>query len=444
MPVKITLNDVLNQLNQKNFELLNISEFKNTNTKGLFKCKIHNIEWKCDIRYTLKNITYCHECKQNQPKYTLNEVLLLQGFKLLNKLPDNCGLFECLYGHQWKTKLNNISLQISGCSQCYRPKITLKMVKDKLTPRGYILLDEDKFKNTKEKGLFKCKYNHIWKTEIYNVYAERSGCPDCSAPLCEKMAMFIFNKLFNTSFYKTRNILPSKLELDGYNKNLKLAFEYNGIQHYSEHKNHFHKKDGALDAQIKRDQLKIKECQDLNITLIIIPYIYNKFETIKDYIIYELDKLSEFKDKYIKNLNWKELKFEYYKTWETIHENPEDFIKLKKIIEEKNGKCLSDKYVNTKYKLQITCEQNHIFEINSNDLLRNRWCYKCAHNAPKTKESINDYLKEFNLLLLDDYIKSSTKYHFQCNKGHISIATWDNMKKYTKTGGCRICKNQKV
>ena len=39
-------------------------------------------------------------------------------------------------------------------------------------------------------------------------------------PLCEKMCTFILNKLFNKNFYKTRNVLPSKLELDGYNKEL--------------------------------------------------------------------------------------------------------------------------------------------------------------------------------------------------------------------------------
>ena len=56
MPIKITLDEVLQTLKNKHFELLNINEFKNTNTMGHFKCNIHNIEWSCGIRYTLKNI----------------------------------------------------------------------------------------------------------------------------------------------------------------------------------------------------------------------------------------------------------------------------------------------------------------------------------------------------------------------------------------------------
>lgn len=66
MPIKITLNEVLQQLNKKIFELLNINEFKNTNSKGQFKCNIHNIQWNYGIRYTLKDIQYCHECKKNK------------------------------------------------------------------------------------------------------------------------------------------------------------------------------------------------------------------------------------------------------------------------------------------------------------------------------------------------------------------------------------------
>jgi len=43
MPIKITLDEVLQTLKNKHFELLNINEFKNTNTMGHFKCNLHNI-----------------------------------------------------------------------------------------------------------------------------------------------------------------------------------------------------------------------------------------------------------------------------------------------------------------------------------------------------------------------------------------------------------------
>lgn len=438
MPVKITLDEVLNYLNNKNYELLNINDFKNTNTIGHFKCKYHNIEWITGIRYTLKNIIICKECKVNKEKYTLDEILMKNGFKLINKLEHSYGEFECLYGHVWTTQISNIQSELSGCKECYRPKITLNMVKNKLKEKNYILLNEESYKNSRCKSKFQCHFGHIWETYIHNVYSEKSGCPECSIGNCEMISIFIMNKLFNTKFYKTRSVLPSKLELDGYNKNLNLAVEYCGIQHFKEIKNHFHKI-GSLEEQQNRDIQKLKECEELGITLIVIPYTYNTFDTIKEYIISKIDLLEDYKDKYNKNLDWELLKKEFYKEFELLKENPDEFIELKKIIESKNGLCISDKYINTKHKLQVKCSNNHIFEINSTDLKRNRWCKLCAHNAPVTKDYINNIIKEHNLEMLDEYIKSNTVYKFKCSNEHIFNSSWDNMKQ-RYTCGCRLCK----
>ena len=360
------------------------------------------------------------------------------GFKLINKLKNGYGEFECLYGHTWKTYISNIQLDLSGCKECYRPKITLNMVKNKIKEKNYKLLNEESYQNSRCKSKFQCYFGHIWETYIHNVYSEKSGCPECSIGNCEMISIFIINKLFNTRFYKTRSILPSKLELDGYNKDLNLAIEYNGIQHYEEIKNYFHK-EGSLEDQQKRDNQKLKECEELGITLIIIPYTYNTFDIIKEFIISQLEQLDKYKNLYNKNLDWDTLKTEFYKEYELLKENPDEFEELKHIIESKKGICISDKYINTKVKLTIQCKNNHIFEINSTDLKRNRWCKLCAHNAPMTKEIINNIIKENNLIMLDEYIKSNTSYKFKCNNNHIFNSSWDNMKQRYKKG-CRICK----
>ena len=443
MPIKINLDEVLHNLKNKQFELLNSNEFKNTNSIGKFKCNIHNIEWSCGIRYVLKNINYCKECKQKEEKLSLYEILMIKGFKLNKKLKNQYGEFECLYGHKWETQINHIISSLSGCAECYRPKITLEKVKEKIKQKNYILLNEENYKNSRMKSKFQCHFGHIWETYIHNVYSEKSGCPDCSVGNSEMISIFIMNNLFNTRFYKTRNILPSKLELDGYNAELQLAIEYNGIQHYQEFKNYFHKQ-GSLEEQQKRDNKKFKECNELEISLIIIPYNYNTFDTIKDFIISKLDTIEKYKSVYIKHLNWKDLKIEFYKEFELLKENPNEFIEIKKFIENKNGVCISEKYINTKNKLQIKCsyEDHPIFEMNSTDLKRNRWCKLCAHNAPINKEKINIIIKNNNLIMLDDYINSNTIYKFKCNKEHIFTSSWDNMKQRYKKG-CRFCKKNK-
>lgn len=398
MPIKITLEQVLKNLKEKKFELLNKEEFKNTNTKGNFKCLTHNIEWKCDIRYVLYNKQYCKECKNNN----------------INKL---------------------------DYTKHIRPKITLDMIKNKIAERNYILLEEEKFKNTRKIGKFKCNKDHIWETYIHNVYSEKSGCTKCSQLSSEAITIYIFEKLFNKEFNKTRSILPSKLELDGYNKELRLAIEYNGIQHYQEFKNYFHK-EGSLENQINRDQQKIKECNYLGIELIIIPYNYNTFDTIKNYIIEILTKNIKYNNMINNNLDWNKLKKEFYDKYNMEKDNTEELKLLKQIIEKKGGKCISEKYINTKNKLKIKCkiEDHNIFEMNSTDLKRGRWCPECGHNIKITNEYINNQLKEYNLKIIDEYKDSSSTYTFECLSifKHTYKSTWDNMKQRCKKG-CRLC-----
>lgn len=78
------------------------------------------------------------------------------------------------------------------------------------------------------------------------------------------------------------------LELDCYNPDLKIAVEYNGIQHYKFipffHKN----KEGFLNQKY-RDDMKRRICKENGILLIEIPYNVN-VNNIRNYLIEELVK----------------------------------------------------------------------------------------------------------------------------------------------------------
>jgi len=76
------------------------------------------------------------------------------------------------------------------------------------------------------------------------------------------------------------------LELDCYNEELKIAAEYNGIQHYV-YPNNLHKNYDEFIAQVRRDQYKVKRCDQMGVYLITIPYTVPKPQ-IKNYIIHYL------------------------------------------------------------------------------------------------------------------------------------------------------------
>jgi len=78
------------------------------------------------------------------------------------------------------------------------------------------------------------------------------------------------------------------LELDGYNADLKIAFEYNGIQHY-QYPNPFHRTEEKFQRQLYNDRIKRRMCDELGIYLISIPY-HIKDKDLRSFIISKLPR----------------------------------------------------------------------------------------------------------------------------------------------------------
>jgi len=81
----------------------------------------------------------------------------------------------------------------------------------------------------------------------------------------------------------------NNLELDCYCKDLSLAVEYSGIQHYKYSK-FFHKNKEAFTNQKYRDDMKKRICKDYGINLIEVPYTV-KIEDIEDYLLSSLKRI---------------------------------------------------------------------------------------------------------------------------------------------------------
>ena len=77
-----------------------------------------------------------------------------------------------------------------------------------------------------------------------------------------------------------------RLELDGYCPKLKLAFEYDGIQHYK-YPNPFHRDLRHFHRQRKRDGIKNRRCKSHKVILIRIKY---DIPDLEKYIKGELKK----------------------------------------------------------------------------------------------------------------------------------------------------------
>tara|TARA_Y100000034_G_scaffold136985_1_gene218013 strand:+ start:18548 stop:19420 length:873 start_codon:yes stop_codon:yes gene_type:complete len=134
------------------------------------------------------------------------------------------------------------------------------------------------YKMAKEKGLIK-EVKKITKTFSY------------STSFKEEKTRAIISSATGKDFDKINFKHKGKrIELDGYNNSLKLAFEYNGRQHY-ELLERFHNTWDGFIKQLERDDRKKECCKNKGIRLITIPF-WIKESDLKDYILKELDILS--------------------------------------------------------------------------------------------------------------------------------------------------------
>lgn len=95
----------------------------------------------------------------------------------------------------------------------------------------------------------------------------------------EEKCRDIIEEIYNTKFPSCKPLVNPKtkrpLQIDLYNEKKRLGFECQGNQHY-EFPNYWHKTYEEYIAQIVRDQCKYDLCVVLEITLVRIPYTFEK------------------------------------------------------------------------------------------------------------------------------------------------------------------------
>lgn len=139
--------------------------------------------------------------------------------------------------------------------------------------------------------LIKCEDHGYYEQSPAN-HLRGCGCPRCIHKTEAKCIKYLEN-LCNDKLMKKRPKWLERLELDGYNRKLKLAIEYNGEQHHI-YVPHYHR-NGISDLYEiqERDRRKKELCQTHNVYLIVVPYfIDNKEEyIINEYKLYLENKV---------------------------------------------------------------------------------------------------------------------------------------------------------
>jgi hypothetical protein len=362
--------------------------------------------------------TWCQQCTNNTIDIAHN-LAKEKGFKFLSTEYKNSSshyLWECKEGHTWTAKYYNIHSG-KGCPECL--KVPYEFFVDLITNKeGKIITTKEEYFNIKTRIEFECKYGHKCKTTGCILRSE-SWCRECQTSLCERTCRKIFEYLFNLPFLADRHLKNPEtnkgIELDGYNKDLKLAFEYNGKQHYE--KIGYWQTDESFSKQQERDTTKERLCIEEGINLIIIPYTV-KYEDLYNFIV------NKFPDNnFDKIIDYSVLNLDSY--------GQDRLDQLKLMIKPYDGIIVSKSYITNTTPMDFICKKGHEFQNTYNNIQQGFFCKKgnCNKATKSTLPKIEEFCKNNNFKLVSEYTRAKDVLTWQCTKCDVNIErAWDRIR----------------
>lgn len=398
--------------------------------------------WECAEKHiwettpiSVKYGSWCRFCNGSE-KITIQrciDLALKCGWKCLSLVYDyRCApmIWECEYKHQWEASYNTVREGTACviCSQNKKSQSRLDQIREIAANKGGVLLS-DTYIHSHVKLSLVCDQGHNFHMSYKSIMVDH-WCGICAAGTGERICLSIFEQLFGDRFFKTRpatllNLKGNRLELDGYCKNLALAFEYQGRQHYEEVPI-FNTVNSLEEIQIA-DQIKTKWCSENNISLFIIPH-WIPFDDLPKFIS-------------------DEARFRGFITIDPKHVDVKSFVstknieKMQELAAVKGGSCLSKNYISSSIKLDFECAERHVFSMRPACIVRGQWCSEC-HGTKKHAIEIYRQIASDRKgkCLSTEYVRSTSKLEWQCELGH----TWYARPSSVKGGTwCQKCSHMK-
>lgn len=217
----------------KGYKLLS-DEYVNNNTKLLVQCP-NNHRYQTSWTLFQRGIR-CSHCARNTITYQqIKYFIKSQGYKLLSKWYKNAHNYlsiQCPNDHQYEATWNTFQ-QGHRCPYCSgNKKLAYQQVERFIGQQGYKLLSV-KYVNAHKKLLIQCTKKHQYKTTWAN-FKLGNRCPQCRHWRGEKRLYKLLRQVFpNHNITRQDNLdFLGRQRVDFAIRDLKLAFEYDGEQHF--------------------------------------------------------------------------------------------------------------------------------------------------------------------------------------------------------------------
>jgi hypothetical protein len=435
------------------------SVYIDAKTKIKFRCKKHDYTFEQTSNNHLNSNHPCKYCLQESRRKALSDSL--ETFK--NKIQTKYGnLFDfenanyinqrtpislkCLKHNKVITKEPQVFLRGNGCDLCVKEESsanlserTFKEIKSFVSKLNGKCLSKN-YLNNKSKLDFECNAGHQFQKSWSEVKNSLRWCSKCSPNklIGETIARLILEHLLKINLPSLYIKEMDGLQLDGYNESHKIAFEYQGYQHFTEN-SHFHQSNKRFEEQLKRDQYKKALCKQNGIILIeIFEFKTIRSGRIKLFFEQVKEKLSELNIVYNDepfNLDMSEL----------YRGKRSELYELAKEVVEKNN-CKIQEFIGSESKHSYFCANGHEITNRTLDVIikSNASCPHCE--SERRFEELKNIIESKGGKILDRNLKTkglSENYNWICNQGHQCISKGQ----YLYDGlWCRTCQieNKKV
>ena len=417
-------------------------KYVNNSTKLKWECVLKH-QWSSTLISVKQGGHWCPVCSGNK-KLTIDDMQKIAseygGRCISRKYKNNNSKlkWECAEGHKWETAPMHIRAG-KWCPRCSgNVRLTIKDMKKLAKERGGKCLSKEYF-NAYTELEWQCNEGHKWNSKPVNIRNGNGWCPDCSFSIGERICRAYFEQLFSNSFPNTRpkwltGRRGSPLELDGYCKELKIAFEHQGEQHYTL-KSHFIKTKKGLARRKQGDKDKLEICKQNGVRLIRIPELFTrtKLEDLQQFIYDECKKLHIHRPA---GMLSKTINLKY--AWSS-RGNKAKFEEMQAIASSKGGNCLSKHYINSLTKLEWECSDGHRWFATPNQIKNtDTWCPDCGRSKRLTIEDMVKLAKsQGGKCLSTVYVNNQTKLKWECSEGH----QWETVPAAVRNGGswCPKC-----
>jgi len=438
--------------------ILNIEETDGKFFLDIF-CLVDNNRWvatRDQMKRRIARNSWCKVCNRNAKRFAaykaLEDIASSHGGKLISEqyLDSNQLLvWECSNKKHktWEATASSIT-QGSWCKQCQheqvrrRSSIKIEDLKEKAASLGGSLVDTE-YCGWDFKYLWKCKLGHKFRCSAGKVLDGR-WCSKCSPHfLSEEICRAHFEQIFNKKFKKCKPpwLLSEKntrLELDGYCDELKIAFEHNGAQHYRVSR--YCKSKEELSIIIRNDNRKNTLCKQQGVKLITIPELNRKVKVkdLKNFIIDECNKL---------DIQLPQTTNQLIIDYKNVH-TPTSiriFDELIAIVRDRKGRLLSEKYLGCDTALLWYCDiHKKTWNAYPKNIKKGSWCPVCKGLVKDTSwvKSLASKNKGVCLSLDEDFVYRHARIVlvWQCDNNHPSFTA--SPRKVVNGYWCTSCKSK--